>query len=1117
MSIGSVTVAERREPSPRLAAFRKSLDRQCPVIIARIFLVGAALSMLHAVFRGTRWLDFLVELFGALVFSLGTAGFATAALLIIVGYGLMRRKRLAWLVAVAWLALLWAGSILFTILWIVYRRSSPLGTYRTSDVITSIFNIFTILVLIAGLVMARKAFTARTAAANWFPALGVFLAGLIGTLSLITLIALVLPTTGDVSAWNRITSIFQQLLDIAPIDPVMRVPRSLLEVAELLIAASAFAALAALLRSQRSIASMPLGDEAVIRRLLSANSEDSLGYFATRRDKSAVFAPNGQAAVAYRVQLGTCLASGDPVGDRDSWRPAIDTWLSHTRSFGWTPGVVGASEHAAEAYVAAGLRALKVGDEAILEASRFDLQSPALKRVAQTVRRLEHSGHEVRIRRHRDIPEGELRALIAMTHAWRDTVEERGFSMALGRLGDPLDGDCVMVEAIRSADDGDEVVGILSFVPWGADGLSLDVMRRNPNAENGVVELMVSRLMQAGSEVGARRVSLNFAVFRTVLEDGSRVGASLVLRIERRILMAASRWWQIDQLYRSNVKFDPSWQPRFMCYDEPAELGTVSLAMGVAEGFIDFPGWLVPQPAAQQLVDLEAHPELVALTRPQIVTLPEPELSDQMKFRRATRSALLNDGVEPYPAGFEVKNALSEIDGAEPDSQLTVAGRIVAVSDHGGVIFVRLQDWRGAGQMILERDSLGETTLRRFRSRMSLGDHCGFTGRRGQSRNGTASLLISDWMLTSKALRPLPDAHAGFSDPQAKVRKRYLDLIVNPDARDRLRQRSLALRSVRGTLQQRGYLEVETPMLQGIHGGANARPFRTHINAYNMELYLRIAPELYLKRLMVGGMDRVFEIGHNFRNEGADATHNPEFTMLEAYEAYGDYTTMRHTAQQIIVDAAQAAMGGTVVRGSTACGEVQEVDLAGDWRVVTVNDALSEASGSHVTADTTHEELVDLADALGIAVNPTWTRGNVLLELYEHLVEHCTVAPTFYCDFPAEVSPLTRQHRHDDRLAERWDLVAFGVELGTAYSELVDPVVQRARLTAQSLQAAGGDPEAMEIDEDFLTALEYGMPPSGGLGMGMDRLVMMLTNASIRETIAFPLVRPGTSTVARRG
>ncbi|HEY5848014.1 MAG TPA: amino acid--tRNA ligase-related protein, partial [Microlunatus sp.] len=287
-----------------------------------------------------------------------------------------------------------------------------------------------------------------------------------------------------------------------------------------------------------------------------------------------------------------------------------------------------------------------------------------------------------------------------------------------------------------------------------------------------------------------------------------------------------------------------------------------------------------------------------------------------------------------------------------------------------------------------------------------------------------------------------------------------------------------------------------------------ARPFRTHINAYDLELYLRIAPELYLKRLMVGGVDRIFEIGRNFRNEGADATHNPEFTMLEAYEAYGDYTTMRVVVQNIIRNAALAANGSTVVHGRDAHGVGHEVDLSEPFRVTTVNDAISEAAGVEVTADTEKPELIRLADALEINVDDNWTRGNILLELYEHLCEHPTVAPTFYCDFPAEVSPLTRQHRVDPRLAERWDLVCFGAEIGTAYSELIDPVEQRARLTAQSLQAAGGDPEAMELDEDFLTALEYAMPPSGGLGMGVDRLIMMLTDSSIRETIAFPLVRP---------
>jgi lysyl-tRNA synthetase class 2 len=309
---------------------------------------------------------------------------------------------------------------------------------------------------------------------------------------------------------------------------------------------------------------------------------------------------------------------------------------------------------------------------------------------------------------------------------------------------------------------------------------------------------------------------------------------------------------------------------------------------------------------------------------------------------------------------------------------------------------------------------------------------------------------------------------------------------------------------VREYLSGRGYLEVETPMLQPVHGGANARPFLTHINAYDMRLYLRIAPELYLKRLMVGGTEKVFELNRNFRNEGADATHNPEFTMLEAYEAYGDYDTMQTLMQEMIQQAARAALGGTVV-----VHEGREYDLGGRWRSVTVNDAISHALGEEVTADTSVEQLRRFCDRAGVPHDPAWGRGAVVLELYEHLVEDHTLAPTFYRDFPTDVSPLTRQHRADPRLAERWDLVCFGAEIGTAYSELVDPVEQRRRLTEQSLLAAGGDAEAMELDEDFLVALEYAMPPSGGLGMGVDRMIMMLTGGNIRETLLFPIVRPG--------
>lgn len=323
-----------------------------------------------------------------------------------------------------------------------------------------------------------------------------------------------------------------------------------------------------------------------------------------------------------------------------------------------------------------------------------------------------------------------------------------------------------------------------------------------------------------------------------------------------------------------------------------------------------------------------------------------------------------------------------------------------------------------------------------------------------------------------------------------------------------LHTRSAAVRALRDSLSRRGFIEVETPMLQVIHGGANARPFVTHINAYDMPLYLRIAPELYLKRLVVGGVEKVFEINRNFRNEGVDSTHNPEFTMLEAYEAYGDYDTMQKLTRELIQEVATAVYGSPVVRHTKADGTVEEYDISGEWQTLTVNEAISNALGEEVTASTDVETLKKLCDAAGVPYEPTWNRGQIVLEMYERLVEEHTVLPTFYRDFPKEVSPLTRQHRQDPRLAERWDLVAFRSEIATAYSELVDPVEQRERLTQQSLLAAGGDPEAMQLDEDFLRALEYAMPPSGGMGMGIDRMLMMLTGKNIRETILFPLVKP---------
>jgi lysyl-tRNA synthetase, class II len=389
-------------------------------------------------------------------------------------------------------------------------------------------------------------------------------------------------------------------------------------------------------------------------------------------------------------------------------------------------------------------------------------------------------------------------------------------------------------------------------------------------------------------------------------------------------------------------------------------------------------------------------------------------------------------------------------------------------------------------------DAVGPEVLQHWRHDVDLGDQVGVTGEVITTKRGELTLRAESFTITSKSIRPLPDKHKGLTDPEARVRARYVDLIVRPEAREVAYLRSAVIRSLRDSLQARGFTEVETPILQLIHGGANARPFETHINAYDLDLYLRIATELHLKRLIVGGMEKVFEIGRQFRNEGVDFKHNPEFTSLELYETYGDYNTMRVLTQEIIQEAATAVYGSPIARRTDAEDKITEYDLSGDWPVKTICEAVSEA----------------LDEEIRLELEPSAGWGYLLEEIYSELCESRTMAPVFYTDFPKENSPLAREHRDDPRLAEKWDLVIFGAEQGTAYSELTDPLEQRERLVAQSLRAAAGDPEAMQVDEDFLQALEYGMPPTGGMGLGVDRLVMNLTGLGIRDTILFPLVKP---------
>jgi lysyl-tRNA synthetase class 2 len=487
------------------------------------------------------------------------------------------------------------------------------------------------------------------------------------------------------------------------------------------------------------------------------------------------------------------------------------------------------------------------------------------------------------------------------------------------------------------------------------------------------------------------------------------------------------------------------------------------------------------------------------------------EAPEQMRVRLAKRERLLAEGTDPYPVEFPRTDTIGEIRDRHPHlatdtvtgEKVGVAGRVMLSRIGGKLCFATIRDGTGDIQVMISADRVGEDRLAAWKRDVDLGDHVGVEGEVISSRRGELSVLADGFAITAKALRPLPEKHHGLTDPESRVRQRYLDLIVNPRVRRVAEIRAAATRAVE-ELHDRGYLEVETPILQRIHGGANARPFGTHINAYNMDLYLRIALELYLKRLVVGGIEKVYEIGRNFRNEGVDGTHNPEFTMLEAYETYGDYSTVAKLTKDLIQRAATEALGSTVLHRADGT----EADIGGEWPFKTVHGAVAEALGEEVTPDTSEERLRALCAQARIPAEPGWNRGQVLLEMYERLVERQTVLPTFYQDFPVEVAPLTRAHREDPRLAEKWDLVAFGTELGTGYSELVDPVEERARLTAQSLLASGGDPEAMQLDEEFLQALEYGMPPTGGMGMGIDRMLIMLTGETIRETILFPMVRP---------
>jgi lysyl-tRNA synthetase class 2 len=484
--------------------------------------------------------------------------------------------------------------------------------------------------------------------------------------------------------------------------------------------------------------------------------------------------------------------------------------------------------------------------------------------------------------------------------------------------------------------------------------------------------------------------------------------------------------------------------------------------------------------------------------------------AEVLRARRESLERLRAAGHEPFALRFqpdadaatlhaEYRGTIEPGEGSERDA--TVAGRVVLARRHGKLTFLVVRDRSGDLQLFCEEATLGPEAYA-ILDDVDLGDIVGAHGEVVRTKRGELSLKADQVTILTKALRPLPEKWHGLQDPDLQQRKRYLHLATDPSARFYVRARAETLRAIRGYLDANGFWEVETPVLQPVAGGAMARPFSTYHRALDIDLFLRISLELYLKRLLVGGLERVYEIGRNFRNEGMDRSHNPEFTMLEVYQAYGDYRTMMDLTEALVRESALAVRGSTVIPflGS-------EIDVGASWKRITVLGSVSEAIGRAVSLD--DPDLADVAERHGVSLDPRWGSGKIVLELFEKLVEPTIFEPTFVCDFPREVSPLARPHRDDPRLTEHVDPVIGGLELGTGYSELTDPDDQRERFLAQQRERAAGDEETHPFDEDFLRALEHGMPPTGGLGIGIDRLLVVLTDAaSIRDLIAFPHHRP---------
>lgn len=832
-----------------------------------------------------------------------SANLGYAALIGVLAASLKRRKRVAYWFLVIFFGLQLCYDALFLPLLLVVHQSMWIN--RVSRVphplvswLTGANLLITVGVLIV-LYQSRRAFYARVQHGSLPKALGV----LVGLLVVFAALgwALVGSFPGSLHAGtDQLTYSVERILGGAFTFDITRhghAPGWVNLLLGLFGGIALFAALGVLFRSQQLSARLGPGEEERVRALLKQHGErDSLGYFATRRDKAVIFAPSGKSAVTYRVVAGVCLASGDPLGDPPAWGPAIAAWLNHAREYAWTPAVMGASEQGATAFTRAGLHAIELGDEAIVHVQQFTLDGREMRPVRQAVRRVERAGYTVRIRRHAEISPAEMSHIAELADQWRDTETERGFSMALGRLGDPADDQCILVEA---HDAQGHPSGLLSFAPWGTGGLSLDLMRRDRASDNGLIEFMVTALIQDASRLGVRRISLNFAVFRSVFEQGARIGAGPILRAWRGLLLFLNRWFQMESLYRSNVKFRPEWVPRFVCFDDVRDLAKVAVASGIAEGFLVVPRLptLLRRGVTAPTIEVPEPAPAIAPAPAAGAPSPEPVATVPAVTVPAVKVPAVKVPVAAEPAGPQAPPATEELVGAErapaapartcaevlaahpglaPDTQtgdlVSVCGRVVLMRDHGSLCFAVLRDATGDLQVMVSRNVVGAESLAAWKASVELGAYVSVSGEVITSRRGELSVRADHWELTGE------DSCSAATQADGA---RPLTTLDAP-ARQALRARGALLQALRAKLAGEGFLEVQTPA---------QRP---------------AANEPYLRWLVAGGMARVYELAPVSGDEEIDAIADRGSTVLTVYRSSADHAAVRDLARSLVCAATDA-------------------------------------------------------------------------------------------------------------------------------------------------------------------------------------------------------------------